>query len=36
VAPSSKTGKPEELPLGGNMPDLIIGDLRELIEELLS
>lgn len=34
VAPSSKTGKPEELPLGAAMPDLIINDLRELLEEL--
>ncbi len=34
VAPSSKTGKPEELPLGGEMPDLIISDLRELLEEV--
>lgn len=34
VAPSSKTGKPEELPTGATAPDLIINDLRELLPEL--
>lgn len=33
VAPSSKTGLPEELPPGAEAPELIIGDLRELIQE---
>ena len=31
VAPSSRTGKPEELPEGAREPDLTIGDLRELL-----
>ena len=32
VAPSSRTGKPEELPEGAAPPDLIIEDLRELLQ----
>lgn len=31
VAPSSSTGKPEEIPEGGLNPDIVITDLRELL-----
>ncbi|MBA4293386.1 hypothetical protein C0431_10505 [bacterium] len=33
VAPSSRTGKPEELPEGATPPDLIIFNLQELLSE---